>query len=171
MNVLTFDSLDSTNNYLKLHQSTLPHLTVVRARFQTAGRGQFQRQWQSNPNENLLVSFLFKDFKIPTAVQTIETLTIQAIQSLLQRYQINGQHKLPNDIIVAQQKIAGILIETKQTGQELDYVIVGVGLNVNQRSFIGLPHATSLALIKGVTFPIEEVFQQFLDSCSPFNSL
>jgi biotin-(acetyl-CoA carboxylase) ligase len=62
MAILTFDSIDSTNNYLKIHADSLPHFTIVRARFQHAGRGQLMRQWQSNPNENILVSFLLRHF-------------------------------------------------------------------------------------------------------------
>jgi biotin-(acetyl-CoA carboxylase) ligase len=56
MAILTFDTIDSTNNYLKLHADSLPHFTIVRARFQHAGRGQLVRQWQSNPFNSMPMS-------------------------------------------------------------------------------------------------------------------
>lgn len=167
MAILTFDSLDSTNNYLKLHADSLPHFTIVRARFQHAGRGQFMRQWQSNPNENILVSFLLKDFKRLPNVKTIESTLIQLCQSFFKAYGIQVDHKLPNDLIVDNKKIAGMLIETKQEGNSLQHVILGVGLNINQTSFVNLPSATSLAILTKQTYPIDALFQHFIEVCSP----
>jgi BirA family transcriptional regulator, biotin operon repressor / biotin---[acetyl-CoA-carboxylase] ligase len=167
MAILTFDTIDSTNNYLKLHANSLLHFTIVRARFQKAGRGQLMRQWQSHPNENLLVSFLIKDFRRYSTVKAIEAAFIQFCQSFFKHYGIVVEHKLPNDLMVNGKKIAGMLIETKQLENTLQYVILGVGLNINQTSFDHLPSATSLAILTKKTYPIDILFDHFVEVCSP----
>jgi biotin-[acetyl-CoA-carboxylase] ligase BirA-like protein len=166
MAILTFDTIDSTNNYLKLHADTLPHFSMVRARYQHAGRGQLMRQWQSNPNENILVSLLLKTFKPGSTVKTIEARLINICRSFFKHYGVDVTHKLPNDLLVGQHKISGMLIETKQEANELKQVILGVGLNINQTSFADLPFATSLAILTKKTYPIDDVFQVFIELCS-----
>jgi BirA family transcriptional regulator, biotin operon repressor / biotin---[acetyl-CoA-carboxylase] ligase len=167
MAILTFDTIDSTNNYLKLHADTLPHFSIIRARFQEAGRGQLMRQWQSNRNENILVSFLIKDFRQFPTVKAIESAFIQCCQSFFNHYGVVVDHKLPNDLIVEGKKISGMLIETKQQGNVLHYVIVGIGLNINQTSFIHLTSATSLAILTKKTYLIDHLFDHFIEVCSP----
>jgi BirA family transcriptional regulator, biotin operon repressor / biotin---[acetyl-CoA-carboxylase] ligase len=167
MAILTFDTIDSTNTYLKLHADTLPHFTIVRARFQEAGRGQLMRQWQSHPNENILVSFLIKDFQRFQTVKVIESAFIQFSQSFFKHYGVMVDHKLPNDLMVDGKKISGMLIETKQQGNMIQHVIVGIGLNINQTSFVHLPSATSLAILTKKTYPIDVLFDHFVEVCSP----
>ena len=167
MAILTFDSLDSTNNYLKTHSDSLPHFTIIRARFQHAGRGQLMRQWQSNPNENILVSFLLKTFSTYKNVKTIESAFIQLCQSFFKHYGVVVEHKLPNDLMVGGKKISGMLIETKQQADTLQHVILGIGLNINQTSFVNLPNATSLAILTKKTYLIDDLFEHFIEVCSP----
>jgi biotin-[acetyl-CoA-carboxylase] ligase BirA-like protein len=167
MAILTFDTLDSTNNYLKLHADTLPHFSIVRARFQHAGRGQLMRQWQSNPNENILVSFLLKTFHQHSNIKTIESTFIRLCQSFFKQYGVDVEHKIPNDLMVEGKKISGMLIETKQQAGVLQHVILGVGLNINQTSFVNLPSATSLAIITKKKYPIDKLFEDFVEVCSP----
>lgn len=171
MNVITLDSTDSTNNFIKSNVNSLPHLSVVRARYQTAGRGQLSRQWMSNPNENILVSFLLKSFQKPVSTQTIEKIMIHSCQTFLFNYGIKSTHKLPNDVLVDGKKIAGMLIETKQINGSLEYVILGIGININQKIYTGLPNATSLALITHKLYNIDEVFNTFLKECHAFETL
>ena len=64
-------------------------------------------------------------------------------------------------------KIAGMLIETKQQENTLQHVILGVGLNINQTSFVNLPSATSLAMLTKKTYPIDALFEHFIKVCSP----
>lgn len=171
MNILTFDSLDSTNDYAKEHIHTLPHFTIIRARFQTAGRGQFQRHWQSNPNENILMTLVLKSNLQPQHIPFIETTAIQSCLTLLDQYHVHGNHKLPNDILVSGKKIAGMLIETKQTGLDVEYVLLGIGFNINQTSFQSLPNATSLAKETGQSFSIDHLFTRFIDGFSSLKSI
>ena len=86
MNLITLDSIDSTNNFIKSNINSLPHLSVVRARYQTAGRGQLARQLMSKPNENILVSFLFKTFRKSVSPQLSEKIIIESCQNFLLKY-------------------------------------------------------------------------------------
>ncbi len=171
MNLITFDTIDSTNNYLKTHEKNLPHLTVVRARYQTMGRGQFTRQWISNPNENILVSFLFKTFHSSVTIQQIEKITIEICQDFLASYGIKTTHKLPNDLMVEGKKIAGMLIETKQLESAFAYVVVGIGININQQTFSNLTNATSLTIQTKKIYDIDETFSNFLKASRTFEKL
>jgi BirA family transcriptional regulator, biotin operon repressor / biotin---[acetyl-CoA-carboxylase] ligase len=166
MTLLTFDTLASTNDYLKQHYLELSNQTVVRARYQTAGRGQFSRHWQSNPNENILVSFLFRNLAHPDTIKSIEKTMIQACQSFLASFGITATWKLPNDLLVNEKKISGMLIETKQQDMTLDYVILGIGININQTSFLDLTHATSLRLLTQKQYDVDELFDKFIQHCS-----
>jgi biotin-[acetyl-CoA-carboxylase] ligase BirA-like protein len=170
MTVMTFDSLTSTNDYLKQHYPTLAHLTVVRARYQTAGRGQFSRQWESNPNENFLVSFLFKDINHQETIKTLERTMIQCCQTFLLSFGINATWKLPNDLLVDGHKISGMLIETKQQEKTFDYVIIGIGMNILQSRFLNLSNVTSLKMLTPLHEPIDELFLKFLKYCSPLEA-
>jgi biotin-[acetyl-CoA-carboxylase] ligase BirA-like protein len=161
MTLFTFDSLDSTSTYLKLHAHEHGHLTVVRARYQTFGRGQFDRKWQANPNENLLFSILLKPVE-PIDLKRLEWMVIQTLLTFLSSLGIEASHKLPNDILIKGKKVCGMLIETFHEGSTLSHVILGIGLNVNQLTFSNLPNATSIALATQKTYDIDPLFSSLI---------
>ena len=152
--------VDSTNNWLKERAAQLPSFSYVRALFQTAGRGQFERQWESQSGLNLLCSFLLKSL-LPQHVPDIKSWIINSLMKLLSHYGIQGQFKEPNDIYVNQKKILGILIETKHTYNLIDWMVIGIGLNINQIVFQS-PMATSMALTNGIYYSIESIEQELL---------
>ncbi|MCK9235968.1 MAG: biotin--[acetyl-CoA-carboxylase] ligase [Acholeplasmataceae bacterium] len=159
--ILTFDTLQSSNDLLKEHFSSFPHGTVVRTHFQTQGRGQFDRHWEASYGENLLVSILLKDLPIDK-LPLIKSWTFASILSLLKEYDIEGVKVEPNDIFVSNKKICGILIESQTFNKHLNYVIVGIGLNVNQTTF-QVPEAVSMKLVRKQTFTIDSLFEQWLE--------
>lgn len=159
--ILTFDTLQSSNDLLKEHFSSFPHGTVVRTLFQTQGRGQFDRHWESSYGENLLVSILLKDLSVDK-LPRIKTWTFASILSLLKAYDIEGVKVEPNDIFVIGKKICGILIESQTLKKHLNYVVVGIGLNVNQTTF-QTPGAVSMKLVKKQTYSLESLFEQWLE--------
>lgn len=158
--VIELDSVDSTNNYLKNHYYQLPNYTIVRAKHQTKGHGQFGRAWESNDNENLLLSILIKK-DLPFVVRDANPIIISAILNLLDDLGIEGRFKYPNDIYVNDKKISGILMETKYTGLDLEYLIIGIGININQTEFEN-SNAISLKQILKKDFEIDKIFQQLL---------
>jgi biotin-[acetyl-CoA-carboxylase] ligase BirA-like protein len=157
-----FDVLDSTNTYAKLHMGRLPHGSVIRARYQTAGRGQYTRTWQSTPNENFLFSITFKTNLTRDTPTRVETIMIQTLQSFLLGFGVHARHVLPNDLYVGDKKICGMLIEAKHEGSSLASLVIGCGLNINQRQFTNLPDATSLSLLTNQTYPIDTLFDALM---------
>ena len=161
MNIICFDSIDSTNTYAKHHLATLASGTIIRARYQTQGRGQYTRTWQSSPNENLLFTFVLQA-PLPTdSIETIERIMVQTLRQFLQFKGVSSVHKLPNDIYVNGKKIAGMLLETIREGNTVNSIVVGVGFNINQTTFTALPNATSLSLVMNQTFDIDAMADEF----------
>ena len=151
-----FKEIDSTNNYLKNSYQLLDDFTFATADYQTRGKGRNDRVWQSDSGENLMFSFLIKNKELMTKAESFSILTAVEVASLIEKYNIgNVSIKWPNDILIGNKKVCGILLE----GQVPDYLVVGVGLNVNQKEFpndLRRP-ATSLSLETKLKFDIEEL--------------
>lgn len=154
--LLEFESLGSTNDFLKENHSYFPHMTFIRADHQEKGRGQHDRLWSSKPNENITCSVLLKDIDILKMPQ-IKAWIVDGLLAFLNEQGVNARFKEPNDLYVNDKKIAGILIETQSLEETFDYIIIGIGLNVNQTDFEGL-NATSVAM---ETEPVESVTSFF----------
>lgn len=133
-NFIQFDEIDSTNDFLKKNYKYLSNFTIVKTGFQTKGRGQFDKVWESDRNQNILISILFKKY-LPS-LKNINHNLINTIINTLKEYGItDATFKYPNDIIVQNNKIAGILIETKFNNKKFEYIIIGIGININQEKF------------------------------------
>ena len=141
MKLIELEEVDSTNDYLKREYKNLPTQVCVTAKHQTKGRGRNGHVWQSHSNENLIMSFLFKDFhKIEDAWKMTQLATCSVV-GLLDRNRIKATIKWPNDIYVDGKKICGILVETI-LDPDLKGVIVGIGLNVNNEDFQSMKQIT-----------------------------
>jgi BirA family transcriptional regulator, biotin operon repressor / biotin---[acetyl-CoA-carboxylase] ligase len=160
--ILEYKTLDSTNTFLKQYHSALSHLTFLRSRHQTAGRGQFDRTWSSNPNENILVSVLLKDIPL-NRVEHHKKWIEQGIVTFLNNHGYVTTFKAPNDIYVNSKKICGILTETQSDALKFTYVVIGVGLNVNQTEFKGL-NATSMRLESNKHYDIDALFEALIQT-------
>ena len=137
MKELFFESIDSTNTYLKKHYEQLEDLTFVRCVLQTEGKGRNGRTWLSNKGENLTFSILIKDKKLIKRYQKLSVTTAYLVLKLLQEYGIEDLSiKWPNDVYAGDRKICGILLEAISR-QETECLIIGIGLNVNQTDFKG----------------------------------
>jgi biotin-[acetyl-CoA-carboxylase] ligase BirA-like protein len=166
-NVIYLDEVDSTNEWVK-RQTDLPDGTVVMAAFQTRGKGQYNHRWEAKANENILMTRLWKAPVIPTIYVLQKNLSLLLV-SVLADYQINATIKSPNDILVNQKKIAGILLETQMTEGVFEHFIIGIGLNVNQVEFPDyLSSATSMALETSRTFDLKDVLNNLLDKWEQF---
>ncbi len=158
--IVEVKQVESTNSYLKEHYQELPGFTMVRTDYQTKGRGQFDRKWTSARGRNLLCSLLLKDVPFDQIV-TIKEWVKSSIFALLGSYGLDVYFKEPNDVYVEDKKISGILIETKSSADKFDYVIVGIGLNVNQILFAGLK-ATSLYILTKKMQDVKRVFSKLI---------
>ena len=147
MKHIHFEEIDSTNTYLKKKYQNLDNLTFVTSDYQSSGHGRFDRKWSANKGDNVLLSYLIKDKDIIEHFSYISMFTAVVIVKYLEDKGLKDVSiKWPNDVYVNGKKIAGILLE----GNVPNYVVVGVGLNLNQIEFDDdLRHpATSLKLEK-----------------------
>lgn len=140
-------SVDSTNSYAykAFRSGAIDSGTVVVADFQTHGKGQREKSWLAESGANLLVSITadLNIWKIKNLV-SINHIVALSIHDFLRQHTKNVFIKWPNDIMVAEKKIAGILIEA-QISSTTKKAIIGFGININQDSF-DAPRATSLFL-------------------------
>jgi len=129
----------STNELLKnlADKESLPEGYTVVAVAQTAGRGQIGASWESQPGQNLTFSVLLRpDFLKADRMFMISKVVSLAIADYLESTGGLFKIKWPNDIYHFDSKISGTLIENQLLGNKIVYSIVGIGLNVNQESFI-----------------------------------
>lgn len=166
MDIIKVDAIDSTNTFLRdlnrKKQFTNP--ICVWAKEQIAGKGQMGTVWQSNPGENLTCSVFMQVNSIKLTDQFyISMASSLAVCDALSDFMVTKLSiKWPNDILSDKQKICGILIENVVKNGSLTGVIIGIGININQTSFINLPQAGSLKEILGTHFNVEEVLQVLL---------
>lgn len=112
------------------------------AEVQDHGRGRLDRTWQSEPGQNLLFSLVLRPV---CTLREAPLLTLGAAAGLAEALDLRV--KWPNDLVTSEgQKVGGLLGEVEG---DLAFVVLGVGLNVNQTVFPGLPNATSLATLRG----------------------
>jgi BirA family transcriptional regulator, biotin operon repressor / biotin---[acetyl-CoA-carboxylase] ligase len=155
--VVEFDVIDSTNSHLKRYHEGYPNHTFIRAGYQQKGRGQFERKWISERAQNLLFSLLLKHVELKK-IEQIRKEIIAILLSFFREHGIDVRFKEPNDFLVKDEKIAGILIETKSSGDFCEIVIIGVGINVNQKRF-GSIKATSMALESDRNYDLDPLFE------------
>jgi BirA family transcriptional regulator, biotin operon repressor / biotin---[acetyl-CoA-carboxylase] ligase len=127
-----FDSLGSTNDEaLAWAVRGASDLSLIVADEQTTGRGRLGRPWFTPPATALAFSLILRPRmdEIPHLARIVG-LTALALADAIGKLGLNPQIKWPNDVLLNGRKVAGVLIESTWAGEEVDYVIIGVGLNV-----------------------------------------
>lgn len=166
MKLIKLDAIDSTNEFLKgiSSKEALENFTVVTAENQTKGKGQMGAVWNSQAGKNLIMSVLVKDFlKDINEIFNLNIAVSLAVITALKKNNIPDLSiKWPNDILSANKKIGGILIENSIKSDGTILSIVGLGLNVNQTNFEGLPKASSLAVVTGKEFDKEKLLLEII---------
>jgi BirA family biotin operon repressor/biotin-[acetyl-CoA-carboxylase] ligase len=150
-NIVRLQAVDSTNNYaaMLLEQTNVPEGTAILAGYQHGGRGQTGAGWYSDPGVNVLVSIVLRpDFLQADTHFLLSMAVAAAVRQTVSCFVPDNavRVKWPNDVLVGNRKIAGVLIENTYRGARLRHSIVGIGMNVGTRDFPDLPGATSLAL-------------------------
>ena len=134
MLIIKKDVIPSTNEYIKEHYENLDNYTIVAANYQTNGRGRMTRVWHSTAGENILMSILIKEFNDRTDLNLLSLVTGVAVHKFLSKYLNNLYIKWPNDVLVDNKKICGILLEGKMNNNS-KMVVIGIGININQTNF------------------------------------
>lgn len=132
-NLVFFQEVDSTNKVLKkMAAENAPEGTVVIADMQSTGRGRRGKTWMSAPNRGIWMSILLRPNLHPSSVQTLTLAASVAVMKALEPLGIEGIGiKWPNDILINGKKVCGILTELSAEAERVDWVILGIGLNVN----------------------------------------
>ena len=132
--------LPSTNAVLRdLARQGAPHGSVAVCHHQTAGRGRMSRSWETPAGEALTFSVLLRPRLRPEEAQLCTLAAAVAVAGMISgRFPgLKARIKWPNDVVVEGRKVCGILSEAGFGADGLDYVVTGVGLNVNQPAFSG----------------------------------
>ncbi|MCX8491850.1 MAG: biotin--[acetyl-CoA-carboxylase] ligase [Cyclobacteriaceae bacterium] len=154
-NVVFVPECHSTSTLLvELSQKTnQPEGTIVITNSQTRGRGQRGNSWEAEPGKNLTFSLLLKPHFMLAKQQFDLTMAVSlgVFDYLIERIPTRVKIKWPNDLLIGEKKISGILIENGLVGEQIQQSIVGIGLNINQYLF-SIDTATSLKLETGLDF-------------------
>jgi BirA family biotin operon repressor/biotin-[acetyl-CoA-carboxylase] ligase len=138
---------------------------VVITSNQTAGRGQRGNTWESEAGANLTFSLLLKPRFLQATDQFLLTIVISlAITDCLKESEgeIDFNIKWPNDILANGKKICGMLIENTIGQSSIQQTIVGIGLNINQRTF-KVTQATSLSILSGKQYDLNRMLNLILE--------
>jgi BirA family biotin operon repressor/biotin-[acetyl-CoA-carboxylase] ligase len=169
LNLIKLNAIDSTSSFLKemAKNSTLKNYTVVVAKDQTKGRGQRESSWSSEPYKNLTFSVFISDLDLQITHQKYFNFAIcLAVYDVISKYIDNQLFiKWPNDILSANQKICGILIENSISQGFIQKSIVGIGINVNQEEFRDdLNKVSSLTNITGKLYNLDDLLIEVVNS-------
>lgn len=167
-----FDLLPSTMDQCRAYaEAGAAEGTVVLADVQTHGRGRAGRAWYSPPGQSLYLSVLLRPSLAPHQASWLTLIGAVAVAEGVERSagsELHAAIKWPNDVLICQRKVAGVLLETTWLGERLDYAILGVGLNVNT-TFDDAPEdvrARAISLREALGKPLdrERVLEQVLQA-------
>lgn len=175
-NVSYFRETDSTNTQAKrLGEEGAPAGTLAVADRQMAGKGRRGRSWDSPPGRDIYMSLLLRPDIRPSDAPMLTLVMAQSVaEAIREKTGINARIKWPNDIVAGGKKLCGILTEMSAEMDYINYIVIGVGINVNQPSFPEdiADRATSLMLEAGRSFLrgplIAAVMERFEDNYSRF---
>ena len=164
--IIVMDTVTSTmDEAFRLGNENCPEGTVVCAESQSKGRGRLGRVWASPKGRGLYFSFVLRP-NLP--LNQLAQLTLMSAVALAEAIEgISGLHPLikwPNDILLENHKLAGILTELRAESDQVKFVVIGIGLNVNTSAHQLTPEASSLKVAAGNSFNRAEVFQAILRS-------
>lgn len=159
--LIVLDTVNSTNNYIAnlLKAEDIGHGTVILSYNQQNGKGQRGAIWESEPYKNIAFSiYLQHSYKTISDAHQLSYAIALAVKDFLSHYQIHANVKWPNDLLVGNKKIAGVLIENQLSNSNLNSSIIGIGINVNQLFPEDLPFSvTSMTKLLNTEFNLESL--------------
>ena len=136
--IFYYKEIDSTQKEIwrRLEQGNIKNGTIIMADIQTAGIGTHGRTWHTSSRGNIAFSFVFfpncKAKKLENVTTEIAKTFVDIFRDF---YNIKVEIKSPNDLIVHNKKIGGILTETKLSGEKVKEIVIGVGINTKKEKF------------------------------------
>lgn len=178
-NVVYFDETDSTNTQIrKLAEAGAPAGTLAAADRQTGGKGRRGRGWEAPSGVGIWMSLLLRPQISPMSASMLTLLmALAAAKGIRKATGLEPQIKWPNDLVLNKKKICGILTEMSTELMEIQYVVIGTGINVNQVEFPEEIRATATSLcmeggkpykrspiIAEIMLAFEEYYEKFLET-------
>ncbi len=162
-----YPQIDSTNKAAKDYAATPNAVSSIHFTLnQTQGKGQYDRTWfSSSQNLTFTLLYLSPNSNIPTSIFTV--LTAMGIaQTVYDLTSIKPRLKWPNDLLINNRKFCGILSAGKTVGQEIKYILMGIGLNVNETRFPQeiKPTTTSLKIETGDHISLPQIFPKLISN-------
>ncbi len=165
--IVYFSEMDSTNNRAKeFGEKDGAHGTLVAADSQRAGKGRRGRAWSSPPGESIYMTLLLRPQLAPDKAPMLTLVMGLSVAEAIQKMTgIKAEIKWPNDIVVNEKKVCGILTEMATEMEYINYVAIGVGINVNQQRFPEDIARTASSLYKetGKTYRRSELIAAVLE--------
>ncbi len=133
--IFTFDSIPSTHKYLKEKNNEYLSGSVIIANSQTDGIGTNGHVWYTG-NNNIAMSIIYKPNCRIESLDGLTTRIAEIIQKIIfSLYNIKLKIKVPNDLLIGGKKVAGILTEVSTIGEKINYLIISIGFNLEERNF------------------------------------
>ena len=161
------EEVDSTNSQAKIlaRQGAEEGLLVIAER-QTQGKGRLGRSWESSAGTGICMSLVLRPNILPRYASQLTLLVGLSMCEVIQEVTgLDAQIKWPNDIVVHGKKVCGILAEMSAEMEGVNYIVMGIGVNVNNGYFPEtLPHASSLAIESKREYPRKTIIKRFLEN-------
>lgn len=160
-NTIFLPDVDSTNSYAisMLNNVNVAEGTIIRTNYQTQGKGQRGLHWSASRGLNLTFSVILKPSFLPLTkhfylYQICALACYDTLSELINNSHIDIKIKWPNDILIDKRKLAGILIENNLLNNQINWSVIGIGINVNQLLFDSKLNAVSLKILTGQEYDL-----------------
>jgi BirA family biotin operon repressor/biotin-[acetyl-CoA-carboxylase] ligase len=166
--IIYFDSVNSTNTKAKEIASDVEEGTVLIAEEQTKGRGRLGRNWVSPKGKGIWMSIVIKPDLNPIEASKVTQVAAAAVSEGIRNIGVDNYIKWPNDIIINGKKVCGILTEMSGELNRINYIVVGIGINVNN-DIDEFPDelkrkATSLKIESGIKIERKKLVAEILNN-------
>lgn len=166
--IVTLEEVDSTNNYALEHIRFFDDKSVIFTTRQTSGRGRYDRHWVCDESENLYMSIVLKpqnieSYPFPNLTQYLSVVLSKVLEK---NFNLAPSIKWPNDILVNNAKISGILAESYMENNKIKGIVLGLGLNINLKSETLEKidqKAISIGILTGKQYDVEKVLKLICD--------
>lgn len=165
--IIYFEEMDSTQDYAKeVAKEDNVDGTIVITDMQTKGKGTKGRSWYTSKEANITMSVIIKQ---NLNISNLEGITVKIAEcmkkAIKKLYDVKLTIKEPNDLLLNNKKVSGILTESSIVGSKVKYLIIGIGFNVNEENFDKetITIATSLKKEFNKNFPREEIVIRFIE--------
>ena len=162
--IVHFDTIHSTmDEAFRLGMEGKPEGTIVIAESQSKGRGRLGRAWSSPKGKGIYASLIVRPKFSPTEMSRLTLMSAVALMEAIEKVSdVKVQIKWPNDLLIKGKKLAGILTESRAEVEQIKFVVIGIGINVNNTQAQLIENATSLRMETHTTISRIELTQEIL---------